>query len=244
MDRLVYERMSEQEATHWWFAARRDIISQTIRKFSRLTDEARLLEAGCGTGGNLQMLSQFGNLDAFEFDLSARECAESKSGMSVPFGALPDQLPHGDKRYHLIGLFDVLEHIEDDVGSLASLAARLEPEGRILVTVPAFNWLWSRHDERHHHFRRYTRKSLRKTAEEAGLDVVYSFYFNALLLPVAIATRALKTVLRSDNPDDVMPSPWLNKALYRVFSSERHLVGTMRMPVGLSVCAVLTKASR
>ncbi len=240
MDRAVYDRMSEIEADHWWFSARRDIIRRTIERYGNLPPEPRLLEAGCGTGGNLEMLATFGDVDAFEFDDAAREIAAEKSGLDIPFGALPEHMPHGSTGYNMIGLFDVLEHIEDDAGSLAALAGRLRPGGRILVTVPAFKWLWSQHDDRHHHFRRYSRATLGQAANDAGLTVEHSFYFNTLLLPVAITTRGWKSITQSNTPDDSMPAAWLNTALYRIFASERHLIGRLSLPVGLSICGVMT----
>ncbi|PZQ95504.1 MAG: SAM-dependent methyltransferase [Cereibacter sphaeroides] len=235
--------MDEQEAKHWWFAARRDILKQTITRLGRMPARARLLEAGCGTGGNLAMLRSLGDVHAFEFDEAARARAAEKAGMEVPFGALPDQIPYAGQTYDVIGLFDVLEHIEADVETLRALGERLGRDGRLVVSVPAFPWLWSAHDRRHHHFRRYTRRSLTEAAEAAGLRVESSFYFNTLLLPVAMMLRAAKAILRSDAPDDTMPPSWLNGALYRVFSLEQHLVGRLPMPVGLSVCAVMVKSS-
>lgn len=107
--------------------------------------------------------------------------------------------------------------------------------------MPALPWLWSKHDERHHHFRRYTRRSLRETAAAAGLAAERCFYFNSFLLPVAVGMRAIKAALGSDSPDDTMPSAGLNRALYAVFASERHLVGRIGMPIGLSVCAILKR---
>lgn len=239
MDRSVYARMDEQEANHWWFKARRDIIRAVMQRVVDLPENATILEAGCGTGGNLQMLSEFGDVDAFEFDDSAREIAAEKSGQVIPFGALPEGIPFAGKTYDLIGLFDVLEHVEDDEGALRALGQHLSTDGVILVTVPAFQWLWSKHDVSHHHFRRYSRASLRKAAQAAGLEVAQCGYFNSFLLPVAIGLRALKRLIRSDAPDDTMPAPGLNRALYNVFSSEQHLLGRIRMPAGLSVMAIL-----
>ncbi len=239
MDRGVYDRMHEQEDTHWWFRARRDIIGRVIERFAPQGRNLRVLEAGCGTGGNLAMLSGFGELDAFEYDADARERASLRIGRDVAFGALPDHLPFGSARYGVIGLFDVLEHVADDVGSLAALGRRLEADGRLVVTVPALPWMWSQHDERHHHFRRYTRRSLEEAAERAGLKVERCFYFNTLLLPVAIGLRAVKALLGKDSPDDTLPSPWLNRLLYVVFALEKHLVGRIGLPIGLSLCAVL-----
>lgn len=242
MDRTVYDRMNELETTHWWFVARRGIIAALIGRFLPRKDEAQILEAGCGSGGNLVMLGRFGRVDAFEYDATARQHAAEKSRLDVRFGALPDDLPFEDRRYDLIGLFDVLEHVEPDSASLAALAGRLTERGVILVTVPAFPFLWSRHDERHHHFRRYTRASLAQVAAKAGLKVRYSSYFNFFLFPAAVVARWLKRMTGSDKPDDRLPPATVNAVLMRIFGIERHLIGRLRLPVGLSLAAVLEKA--
>jgi SAM-dependent methyltransferase len=242
MERTVYDRMNELETGHWWFVARRRIIAALIDRHLQKRPGAAILEAGCGSGGNLPMLGQFGQVDAFEYDATARQQAAEKSRLDVRFGALPDDLPFADRRYDLIGLFDVLEHVEADAASLAALRDRLSDRGVIVVTVPAFPWLWSRHDERHHHFRRYTRASLGKVAGAAGLRVRYASYFNFFLFPVAVTARALKRLTGSDTPDDTMPAPAVNAVLTRIFGIERHLVGRIRLPVGLSLAAVLEKA--
>lgn len=242
MERTVYDRMNELEAGHWWFVARRKVIAALVARRLGGRPDLAILEAGCGSGGNLDMLRGFGRVDAFEFDADARAHARAKSQLDVQFGALPTELPFEDRRYDLIGLFDVLEHIEADTASLAALASRLSDRGAILVTVPAFPFLWSRHDERHHHFRRYTRKSLAAVAREAGLKVSYSSYFNFFLFPAAVAARTLKRLTGSETPDDSMPPGWLNAMLTRVFGAERHLVGRVPLPVGLSLAAVLEKA--
>jgi SAM-dependent methyltransferase len=242
MDRKVYDRMNELEAHHWWFVSRRKIIATLIDLQLKGRPNARILEAGCGSGGNLAMLANFGRVDAFEYDAVAREHATAKSGLPVEFGALPDDVPFEGGQYDLIGLFDVLEHVEADRGTLAALASRLNERGAILVTVPAFPFMWSRHDERHHHFRRYTRASLTELAAKAGLRVSYSSYFNFFLFPAALATRGLKRLIGSDTPDDRMPSGPVNAILTQIFGSERHLVRWMRLPIGLSLAAVLEKA--
>ncbi len=240
MDSAVYDRMNDLESRHWWFVARRKIIATLI---GHTLDKrpVRILEAGCGSGGNLQMLRAFGEVDAFEYHEPAREAAARKTGMTIPFGALPHALPF-DGTYDLIGLFDVLEHIEDDIGSLVALGQRLAPGGKILVTVPALPSLWSGHDVRHHHFRRYTSASLAEAARQAGLKVRYSSYFNFFLFPLAVAARAVKRLSGSDVPDDRMPAEWLNGLLARIFGVERHLMGRVRLPIGLSLAVVLEKA--
>lgn len=242
MERSVYDRMNELEATHWWFVARRSIIASLVERHLPTGPGSRILEAGCGSGGNLQMLGQFGQVDAFEYDGGAREHAKDKSGLDIRFGALPDQLPFDDRRYDLIGLFDVLEHVEADTASLSALASRLDTSGKILVTVPALPFLWSKHDVRHHHFRRYTRASLTEAARQAGLKVSYCSYFNAFLFPLAVTARAIKRLTGSETPDDRLPPAWLNATLTRILGAERRLLRGIRFPIGLSLAAVLEKA--
>lgn len=241
MDRAVYDRMSDLEMQHWWFVGRRDILASLVSRLLPAGQAARILEAGCGSGGNLGMLSRFGQVDAFEYDDDARRAASSRSGLIVHPGSLPGEVPLEGHLYDLIALFDVLEHVEADVASLAALSRRLAPGGRILVTVPAFPLLWSRHDETHHHFRRYTRASLGSAAQAAGLRVCYASYFNFFLFPLALALRGLKMLTGSAAPDDTLPSHTMNAALKRIFRTERHLLGRIRLPIGLSLAAVLER---
>ncbi len=241
MDRSVFIRMDAQESEHWWFMARRNIIREVISRCVTLPQKPTILEAGCGTGGNLETLMQFGKVDAFEFDEPAREISQRKSGLPVEYGALPDDLPFDGKTYDLIGLFDVLEHVEDDKGSLKALGEKLSDDGSLFVTVPAFQWLWSKHDVAHHHYRRYSKTSLKAAAAAAGLEVQQCSYINSFLLPVAVGMRFVKRLIGSSAPDDTMPSPMMNKALYSVFTAERFLIGRVPMPFGLSVMVVLKK---
>lgn len=240
MDRSAYTSMSVQEQDHWWFVARRAIIDSLVRTHIPLPSDARVLEAGCGTGGNLPLLAQYGALDALEYDADARALAAARGLCRVEAAALPGEIGFGERCYDLIALLDVLEHIDEDEASLRSLGARLAPDGRLLLTVPAAPWLWSDHDVLHHHKRRYTHDSLLKVIKAAGLKVEKSGYFNSLLFPLAVAQRFAHQLLRRETPLDARPSPPVNAVLQRIFAAERHLLGRFPFPAGLSLYAILS----
>lgn len=240
MDRAAYSSMNAQEGEHWWFVARRAIIDSLIRRHVSLPTAARILEAGCGTGGNLDLLASHGTVDALEYDAQARAIAAARGVATVEAGALPGNIGFGDRRYDLIALLDVLEHVDEDAASLQALGRRLQSNGRLLVTVPAVPWLWSDHDVLHHHKRRYTHQGLAEVAAAAGLKVEASGYFNSLLFPLAVAQRVAHQMLRRQAPLDARPAPWLNRSLQQIFMAERHLLERVRFPIGLSLYAILS----
>jgi SAM-dependent methyltransferase len=243
MERTVFNRLDQLEGQHWWFAARRKILKNVISQFAPKKSDLRLMEAGCGTGGNLQMLSSFGKLEAFELDDEARVIAKSKLSMDIKSGMLPDQVPYKDGSFDVVVAFDVIEHVEKDVESLAKLGQQLAPGGRLVMTVPAMPWLWSKHDETHHHYRRYTSASLKEALLKAGLKPVRISYFNTLLFPLIAGLRlARKAFGITESADDAMPSPAVNGILKSIFGFESNWVGKVTMPVGVSLLAVAQRA--
>lgn len=238
MDKDVYRRMARQEPDHWWFVARRSILKQMIREYGPNSEAVEILEAGCGSGGNLNLLSEFGTVYGFELDEDACEIAK-QSGTRIEKGRLPDENPFADKAFDIIALFDVLEHVEEDRDSLISLAACLKPNGRIFITVPSMPWLWSHHDVRHHHFRRYRKSSLKQLLEEAGFDIIRLSYYNFFLFPLIAMTRAFHILTRSTKSDDEdMPANWINRLLCRIFASEGRLLPKTNLPIGISLMAI------
>lgn len=240
MEAEVFQRMAEQENRHWWFRARRRILASLIEKHvdtSRI-GHLRILEAGSGTGGNLEMLGRFGRVSAFELDRAA--CGISRArGFEVREGRLPSEHPFTHERFDLIVLFDVLEHVEADQESLEALAGLLEPGGILVLTVPAFPFLWSGHDERHHHFRRYLRAELRDQLQRAGLEVCRISYFNFFLFPAVALVRCIKKLLHSRHSDEeAIPPAWINASLEKIFSSERFLLSRISFPAGVSLLSV------
>jgi SAM-dependent methyltransferase len=238
MDRQVYDRMRGLEDRHWWFRARRDILSDQIGRLG-LPAGASVLEVGCGTGGNLGMLGRFGAVTGMEPDDQARGFAAEKSGVPVESGLLPDGLPFKPGQFDLVAALDVIEHVDDDAGSVKALARLLKPGGFMITTVPAYAWMWSHHDELHHHKRRYGLSAYRHLFDEAGLTVRKASYFNtALFAPIALV-RLIKLVLRIKGADeDSMPGPAINGLFRGLFAGERLWLRGAGFPFGVSILLI------
>jgi SAM-dependent methyltransferase len=238
MDRVIYERMAATQQVHWWFAGRRVILDHLLKSL-RLPPESRILEVGCGTGGNIAVLRKFGSVTAVELDSFARDHVRAAMKIEVASGSLPDDLPYADRKFDVICLFDVLEHVDREQEALSILRERLAPQGLLIITVPAYQWLYSSHDVQHHHYRRYTARQLRAVAEAAGLRPTRVGYYNTLLFPLALIRRLAEKLLDLHPADDsVLPGSFLNRFLYRAFSLEACLIGSWFFPVGLSVVGV------
>jgi SAM-dependent methyltransferase len=240
MERQVFDRMAEQDQVHWWYVARRKILAALIAREADLPADARILEVGCGTGHNFEMLQGFGRLDALEVDEEARALASRRLGRAVGDAPLPGLPGVPDGSYDLIALLDVLEHVDDRADSLRAMAAKLKPDGKILITVPAYQWMWSAHDLAHHHKLRYSKRGLRRDAEAAGLKVRKLGFFNSLLFPIAATIRlAGKLAGRTSSDDKVPPRP-LNRLFQAIFGLERHMIGRIPLPAGVSLFALLS----
>jgi len=241
MDRIVYDRMAAHDSTHWWYRARRDILADYLKRYGGLPRDAHILEIGCGTGHNLPMLAKFGTVDAIEIDAAARAIASERLGRPVGAAPLPELPGVPRQAYDLIAVLDVIEHIEDDVAALKAMADCLKPGGKILIAVPAHQWMWSAHDVVNHHHRRYSKATLDAAIRKAGLKHNGLRWFNSLLFPAAVAARIAGRLTGKDDSDDSPPVKPLNTAFEKIFAVERYLVGRMPLPPGLSI---ITLASR
>jgi SAM-dependent methyltransferase len=240
MERIIFDRMAQLDQTHWWYVARRRVLAAAISRIVKPSKPARILEIGCGTGHNFGMLGGFGPVDAIEVDDVARAMASVRLGKAVGSAPLPALDGVADCTYDLIALLDVLEHIEDDRAALASIRTKLKPGGRILITVPANKWMWSAHDTVHHHFRRYNPASLAAVVSSAGLKLVYVSHFNTLLFPLAAGFRLLGKITGREEADDAQPPAAINALFTSVFGLERHLIGQVPLPFGVSLFALLS----
>ncbi|UYV15392.1 class I SAM-dependent methyltransferase [Porphyrobacter sp. ULC335] len=241
MELAAYQSLRASQDRHWWFVGRRRIVAQLISMFVPLPANARVLEAGCGYGGNLAMLDKLGEVQAFEFNDDARAHAANLLRRPVAYGRLPDKIGFDNDRFDLIAMLDVLEHIDDDVASLRTLGERLAPGGALLLTVPAVPWLWSDHDVLHQHKRRYTRALLAERLHAAGFEIAGIGYFNTLLFPLALAQRLIARLVGAGGVDHAVPPEPLNALMTGIFSLEVGLLGRIPFPIGLSLFAVARK---
>lgn len=237
----AYLEMAETELEHWWFRGRRDVLSSILRRLA-VAPGSRVLEVGSGTGGNLDLLAEFGSVSGLEMDESALAISVERTGgrFDIRRGCCPDDIPFHGGAFDLICFLDCLEHIWDDVGTLRRMRALLAPGGSIVVTVPAYQWLWSAHDEFLHHRRRYDRASLARCAQESGYRVERITYFNTLLFPLAVAIRWCDRLLRRGRSSgDAVPAEPLNGMLYGIFKQESSWLARHSLPFGVSLLAIL-----
>ena len=233
-----YTEMASVEDKHFWFVARRRLIGKVLDHM-KLASHSDILEIGCGSGGNLDLLARYGNLYAVELDRGARALANRRNIVKVEEGSLPDNVPFADRHFDIIAMLDVLEHIADDVAALRTVHERLKDNGIILLTVPAYQFLWSHHDVVSHHRRRYVRGELERLIANVGFTVVYSTYFNTILFPIVATVRFLKNIFMKDEKSDVqMPPKVVNALLTRIFAAECLVVPKISLPYGVSVLIV------
>lgn len=243
MERVVYDRMAELADVHWWYVARRQILIDLIRRDVRPPTDSHILEIGCGTGHNLLALRQFGHVDGLEIDPAARALAAKRLGQPIADAPLPELGGIATGAYDLIAALDVIEHVTDDVAAIAAIASRLKPGGKLLMTVPAHQWMWSAHDVANHHQRRYSKAGLRRLIEGSPLRIDKLGFFNSLLFPLAVGARMAGKLTRNPDSDDKLPAAPVNAIFRSIFALERYAVGRVPLPPGLSLFAIASLRS-
>ena len=236
MERQVYEEIHAVEDAHWWFRGRRAVI-RALLAHAELPSAARVLDAGCGTGRNLAEYAALGTVVGVDPAPEAIAFCRERGFDDVRQAALED-LPFADGSFDLVCATDVIEHISDDDRALRELRRVTAASGWLLLTVPAYMWLWSRHDDSHAHKRRYTAGVLRDRACAAGWTPVVETYFNtALLAPIAAVRLAGRRRERRDGRSDYeLTRGPLNAVLEWPMRAEaRAIERGRRLPAGVSV---------
>ena len=246
MDPAFQRRYQDLEDWHWWFIGRRRVLMRLLDRYVKRSDgdSARVLDVGCGSGAMLVHLARFGRPHGVDVNSEAVLRCQDRGFDAVVHESGPP-LPFAAESFDLITALDVIEHVDDDGGLLRELRRLVRPGGRLLVTVPAFGFLWGPHDEINGHRRRYTAPQLRERLVEAGWSPLRVSYFNTFLFPAVAAIRVLRPrrrrkPARSDF-ELTRPGP-LNAILARAFSLESPLVARFDLRVGVSVLALAQSA--
>jgi SAM-dependent methyltransferase len=226
--RDLYER-------HWWWRAREALVLRTLRRLRAGRTPGRILDVGCGDGLFFGRLAELGEVEGLEADPSLLSPDSPHRGR-ITVASFDERFQPGH-RYALVLMLDVLEHLPDAEGALRHARSLLEPDGRLVVTVPAFEWLWTHHDELNRHYVRYTRSTLAEVARRAGLRMEESRYFFHWTVPGKLAVRAKERLLGPGGPERVPAAP-VNRALYLLSRAEQ----AIRLPFGTSILAVLAPA--
>lgn len=241
MEDHVYRSMYEQEERHWWFRGRRAVIAALLRR-SGISPPLRVLDAGCGTGRNLEDYARLGPVTGIDPSETAVRFCRSRGVESVLRAEVED-LPFEDQSFDLLCATDVLEHVDDDRLALSELRRVAAPAAHLLITVPAYMWLWSDSDLALHHCRRYDRSELASRVVEAGWRPVLASYFNTLLLPPIAIARRLRPQAGRARSELTMTRPWLDRPLSVPMRVEAVAIGYgANLPFGVSLGMVCRRS--
>lgn len=240
MEKFLYEDLYKQEEAHWWHISKRELCVKLINKFIS-KKELQILDIGCGAGKNVEVFGQFGKAYGVDSSPEAiRFC--KKRGLKSVHLANGEETNFPSKSFDLVTLLDVLEHT-DERKTLLEINRILKPNGYLLVTVPAFQWLWSNWDVILHHKRRYTAQNLKKKLVQQGFKVKkLSYVYSFLLIPV-ILIRSIKTIILKKNytSDFGITSPLLNLLFLKLSWLELKLIFIFSIPFGTSVVCLAQK---
>jgi SAM-dependent methyltransferase len=231
----------EVEDWHFWFRTRRRILELLLERHGVPAD-ARLLDVGCGAGGNSLALSRFGRVVALDREPAALEACRARPYAWRVQGTA-ERLPFADGSFDVVAALDVLEHLDDDRAGAAELTRVLRPGGLLVAFVPAFQSLWGYNDDSSEHRRRYARGELEATLRSAALDIEYTSYINVALTPFVFVARRLATLLGVKARYEHGTDPRGHALLGAAFSAEVPLLARgVRFPIGVSLAALARKA--
>jgi SAM-dependent methyltransferase len=244
MNDEVYEEMYRVESRHWWFGAKHKIVRSLLARYAPSSPQhkPRVIDLGCGCGYLLSLIND--EYDALGMDGSPQAVEFSrKRNVRVEVGLLPEPVPYEDGTADVILLLDVLEHLKDDHLCFERAVKLLKPGGVAICTVPAYPWLWTKRDEYHQHFRRYTRPAFKSLMNIPGMQSQFVSHMNAVLFPAAIAERVVRKFapLKEGEGDLKVPAAPVNWAFKESYAAERVLLGRLPIPFGLSLVSVTRK---
>ena len=224
---------------HWWWRARERFILRELDRLELRLGIESILDVGCGDGLFFDELSRYGDVHGVEAD----EALVSPGGVwreRIHIGPFDERF-QPQRRFTLIVMLDVLEHLADPLSALAHVDRLLADDGKLLLTVPAFNLLWTTHDDLNHHYTRYTKSRLGEVAEKAGLEVLRMRYLFQWTCPVKLAVRLKERLVSTKPASPRLPSPIVNRALYGATLLEQAIMERLPPPFGSSLLMVARK---
>lgn len=238
MNKAYYLEYYTLERNHWWFRARLNILQLLIG--STIKGNKKILNVGAATGATSLMLQQFGEVTSLEYDKDCCEFTSHETGLEIINGSITE-LPFKTDTFDLVCAFDVIEHVEDHQKAAQELMRTCKPGGLIFCTVPAYQFLWSKHDEVNHHFRRYTLSDFSKLF--AGTRDIYKGYFNFFLFPMIALLRLTDKLLklnsiRKDAGSDfsIIKNNTLNSIFFTIMNAEKFFIKKrIPLPFGVSI---------
>ena len=243
MEKFTYQEMYDDERDFWWYVARRKILNSVIKSLK--LKSPKVLEIGSGSGGNVKLLNKYGSYLGIEKESHAIELSKSRHpDKEFLCLSVPEDLYQVETKFEFIAVLDVIEHIKDDSSAMQKMRGLLTEDGKILLSTPAFPFLWSAHDEVHHHYRRYTKKQLKDLVTHAGFEVEKHTYFNCFLFPVALLVKVLGQMFGSKKPHKTKISKPLNWVLEKIFSLESKLIPKISLPFGVSHLMILSQSKK
>jgi len=239
-----YDVESEVESFHWWFVVRRKLLRSILSSLNTPTN-CLTLDLGCGTGSNLSILNSTGfcaiGLDRSIYALTLVKSKKNKDNLRLLAGDLL-RLPIKTKSVGLVIAMDILEHLDNDMNGIYETYRILSSGGILILTVPAFKFLWGIQDAVTGHKRRYSRKEITAKLKEAGFDLLRSSYFNFILFfPILFARRMIHLVGLRIESENKINSPLINFFLKTIFSLEPSILKYFSIPFGVSIFCVAKK---
>jgi SAM-dependent methyltransferase len=242
MDPEYARRYRDLYQRHWWWRAREALIVRTLEQLRPPDGWGAILDVGCSDGLFFDRLQHLG---------ARVEGVESNPNLVSEDGPWRGQIHvrafdatfRPAHQYSLILMLDILEHLADPLSALQHAVRLLEPQGRIIATVPAFTVLWTSHDDYNHHRTRFTRTRLTRLARDAGMRVDSMRYFFQWTCPVKLAQRMKERVLPGVPAPAGIPPRWANAALYLLSRLEQTLLQPFPIPFGSSLLVVGGRAA-
>lgn len=244
MQQHTYAIMDRVEDSHWWFVGRRAILESFLHNIilgiRNPKSAIRILDVGCGTGANLEMLSQFGAAEGVDVSDDALEFCRLK-GLKVQ-KALAETLPYADETFDVTTALDVVEHLDDDIAGLKEMFRVTKQGGHSLIFVPAFMWLWGVQDDISNHRIRYTKKQIVERLEKAGFTIERATYANwTFFAPILVGRTLMKlTGIKPESENNVNVTT-LNGIFGKLFGAERYWLTRFGFPFGVSIVIVARK---